>query len=276
MLFLVAALLYPIFVNVRFSFTTTTAGTLLSGGSWIGFANYTAVFADPGFASAALQTLIFTIVSIVFQLGFGLMLAVFYNQKFPGSTRLSSLFLLAWAAPVVATGAVFRWLYDRQFGVFNWILSPLHLTTGGIPWLSDTNLALGAVIFANIWVGCPFYVTFFVAALKNIPEQINEAASVDGAGSLRRLIWITIPMLRPPLLIGAVFGIIFTLKSFDLIWIMTQGGPLGATQTLSIYGYKAFFNQFEYGQGAAVMNILLVVMIVVTVIYLRISREENR
>lgn len=273
-IFLVAALAYPIFVNVRFSFTNTTAGTLLSGGDWAGFSNYAAVLQDPGFLPAAEQTVVFTAVSILFQLGLGLLLALFYNQRFPASTRLSSLFLLAWSAPVVAIGAVFRWLFDRQFGVFNWILSIFH-SGGGAPWLSDPHLAMGAVIFANIWVGTPFYVTFFVAALKNIPDHLYEAASVDGARKGSQLLWITLPLLRAPLLIGAVFGIIFTLKSFDLIWIMTQGGPLGATQTLSTYGYNDFFHLFEYGQGAAVMNILLIGMVIVTVVYLRLSREEN-
>lgn len=276
MLFVILALAYPIFVNVRFSFTSTTAGSLLSGGTWVGLENYISVFSDPKFASTAVQTLVFTVVSLVFQLGIGLVLAVFYNQKFPGSTRMSSLYLLAWAAPVVASGAVFRWLYDRQFGVINWILGSLHLTDGHTPWLSDPHLALPAVIVANVWSGVPFYITFFIAALKNIPEQLHEAAAVDGAGALRRFVSITVPLLRAPLLIGAVFGIIFTLKAFDLIWIMTQGGPLGATDTLSTYGYSQFFTLFQYGPGAAVMNVLLIVMIAVAVVYLRITRGEDR
>ncbi|MCU1585978.1 MAG: transporter permease [Microbacteriaceae bacterium] len=274
-LFLVGALGYPIFVNVRFSFTSTTAGTLLSGGPWVGLANYTAVFTDPKFLESAGNTVVFTVMSIVFQLGLGLLLAAFYNQRFPGATRMSSLYLLAWAAPVVATGAVFRWLYDRQYGVINWLLGMLHLTDGHTAWLSDTQFALGAVTVANIWTGVPFYVTFFLAALKNIPEQVHEAASMDGAGAIRRFVSITVPMLRPPLLIGGVFGIIFTLKAFDMIWIMTRGGPLGSTETLSTYGYNQFFTFFQFGAGAAVMNVLLVVMIIVAAIYLRVSRGEE-
>lgn len=275
LVFLVGALAYPIFINLRLSFTSTTAGTLLSGGPWVGLANYLTIFGDPKFVGAAAHTAVFTVLSIVFQLGLGLLLASFYNQRFPGSTRMSSLYLLAWAAPVVATGAVFRWLYDRQYGVINWLLGSLHLTDGHTAWLSDTNFALGAVTLANIWTGVPFYITFFLAALKNIPEQVHEAASMDGAGSVRRFVSITVPMLRAPLLIGGVFGIIFTLKAFDMIWIMTRGGPLGSTDTLSTYGYNQFFTFFQFGAGAAVMNVLLVVMIIVAAIYLRVSRGEE-
>lgn len=275
-LFLLLFIAYPVFFNIRISFQDLKAINLLRGDApFVGLANYSAVLANPLFLKAVGNTLLFTAGSIFFQVAIGLALALFYNRRFPGSLVMRGLYLIAWTIPVLVVGAVFRWMLDGQFGLINWALRSLGLIDGAVFWLSEPNLALGAVTFVNIWLGVPFNMALLLAGLQGIPHALYEAADIDGASKPAKFWTITLPILRPALLAVLLLGLIYTFKVFDLIWVMTQGGPVNATHVLSTLAYRMVFGQFSFGPGAAVLNLLFGVLFVVSLLYLwNIRREE--
>lgn len=275
-LFLLVMMVFPVLFNVQMSFRDVQAVNLLSGAApWVGFAHYTELFADPGFWETVRQSGVFTLGSIVFQLAIGLALALFYSQRFPGATAMRALYLIAWTIPIVVSGAVWRWLLDGRFGVVNWVLGRVGMGEGSTNWLSEPELALAAVIGVNIWLGIPFNLILLLAGLQAIPGTLYEAANVDGAGPFQRFRHITLPLLRPALLAVLILGLIYTFKVFDLIWIMTGGGPIGATEVLPTLAYKLVFQQFQFGSGAAVLNLQVLVLFVLAVAYLRAQRREE-
>lgn len=274
-LFLLACLLYPLVLNIIISFQDLTAGTLLSGGPWVGFDNYQAVFDDPNFSPALVHSIVFTAFSVGFQVSIGLSLALFYNRPFPGNKIMRGLFLVAYAVPVVATGAVFRWLLDGQSGLINWVLTGAGVINEPVAWLSEPGTALPAVIFINIWLGVPFSLMVLLAGLQGIPKSLYEAARIDGAGTFAQFRYITLPQLRPALLAVVLLGTIFTFKVFDLVWITTQGGPANSTQVLPTLAYKLVFQQLLIGKGAAVLNLMFLGLLCFSLAYLFLARREE-
>jgi multiple sugar transport system permease protein len=276
-LFMVGFLLYPVAFNIETSFQELTAGNLVDGSApWVGLDNYREIFNDPLFWSAARHSLVFTVVSLTFQIGIGLALALFYNRPFPGSHVLRSLYLIGYAVPIVVVGSVFKWLLDGQFGVVNWALNSLGIIEGPVGWLDDPDRALGAVIMVNIWLGIPFNMVILLAGLRTLPAELYEAAALDGANPWQRFRFITLPLLRPTLLAVAILGAIYTFKTFDLVWITTRGGPANATDVLPTLAYQTVFNRFMFGPGAAILNVMFVVLFALSLMYLWALRREER
>jgi multiple sugar transport system permease protein len=192
----------------------------------------------------------------VFQVGLGLALAVFYTQNFPGSRWMRGLYLIAWTIPTIVSGAIFKWLFEEK-GVINFVLDSLGLidvTQNPVLWTSEAVTALASVIVANIWLGLPFNLTLLVAALEGVPREIYEAGSLDGVVGWRKFWWLTLPMIRPALLSVLILGLIYTFKVFDLMYIITGGGPLGASEVVSTLAFRKLFDQYLYGEGAAILN----------------------
>jgi multiple sugar transport system permease protein len=266
--FLGALLVYPVVLNVLMSFQDVSAGNLLGGAEWIGFENYRAAFADEVFVDAAWHSVTYAAVSVVVQLVAGTGLALFYAQSFPGARALRSLYMIAYAIPVVVSAELFRWLLDGRSGFVNWALG-----TRDVFWLADTSLALPAVIGIQVWLGVPFVMVSLTAGLVAIPREFGEAALIDGASAWQRFRWVTWPLLRPVVAATAVLSTIFTLKSFDLVWIATQGGPAGASEILPTLAYRLVFTSFLFGKGAAIMNVIFFVLFVLSLLYLRTDRR---
>ena len=274
--FLLVFMAYPIILNIQMSFKGVTAATLLGGAPWVGLQNYRDVFHYPAFAHTMSNTVIFTAVSLVFQLAIGLGLAAFYSRPFPGSSYMRGLYLLAWSIPIVVSGTVWRWLFDGETGVINYVLRSLHLVSDKIYWTSDAKYSLAAVIIINIWLGIPFNLSLLLAAMQGLPPDVYEAAAIDGASKAQQFRFITLPLLRPALLSTLVLGVIYTIKVFDVVFITTAGGPLDSSQVVSTMAYKLVFQQYQFGQGAALLNLLFVLLLVLAVFYVRtISREEQ-
>lgn len=276
-IFLLFFIAYPVFFNIRISFQDLKAINLLSGDApWVGLANYRKVLANPVFLQAARNTLVFTSGSIVFQLLFGLGLALFYNIEFPGNKIMRGLYLIAWTIPIIVVTSIFRWLLDGQAGVVNWLLLSLGLISEKISWLSNIDLALPALIFINVWLGIPFNMALLLAGLQGIPKELYEAASIDGASRVSKLRFITLPMLRPALIAVFLLGLIYTFKVFDLVWATTQGGPFNATHLVSTVAFRAIFSQFLFGEGAAMLNLLFIVLFGISLLYLwNLQNEEQ-
>jgi multiple sugar transport system permease protein len=267
---------YPLVSNVKMGFQNYTVSSFYTGSApFVGFANYTAVFRDPQFVTIVVNTVLFTIGSLVFQFGIGLALAVFFRRVFPLNGLLRALLLVPWLLPLVVSGTVWRWMMYNDSGVINQTLLHLHLVGQPIPWLVSTKMALVAVIVVNVWVGIPFNMVILYGGLQALPEQVFEAAAIDGANAWQRFIRITLPMLRPVVLVVLTLGLIYTVKVFDIIMLVTQGGPANSSQTLTTYAYDLSFDQLAFGQGAAVGNILILVAIVFAGIYLRAVRDQD-
>lgn len=265
---------YPLVNNITMGFENFTVASFYTGQApFVGVRNYVDVFGDPVFGKAVVNTLLFTVGSIVFQFGIGLALAVFFNGRFLGSALLRSLLLLPWLLPLVVSGAVWRWMLDADHGVINTVLRALHLS-GPVPWLTSPHWALVAVIITNIWIGIPFNLVILHGGLRAIPRTLYEAAELDGAGAWQRFASITWPLLRPVTAVVLMLGLVYTIKVFDVIMVVTRGGPANASQTLTTWSYNLSFGQFEFGQGAAVGNVLIVVTTLFGLLYLRSARAN--
>lgn len=269
---------YPLADNIAMSLREYSVRSFYTGEApFVGLANYAAVLADPVFTKAAVNTAIFTAASIALQFGIGLALALFFNQRFPGGTLLRSLVLLPWLLPMVVSGAVWRWMLDQDHGVVNAALRALGLSDGPTPWLTSPGWALPAVILVNVWIGVPFNLVILHGGLRAIPEHLYEAAALDGAGPWQRFRHLTWPLLRPVTAVVLMLGLVYTIKVFDVIMVVTGGGPADATQTLTTWSYRlSFAGEFAFGEGAAVGNLLVLVATVFGLLYLRTARESLR
>jgi len=266
---------YPLVGNLVMSTQNYTVRSFYTGQApFVGLDNYAAVFRNPVFGTAVTNTILFTAGSIFFQFTIGLALAVFFNGRFLGSATLRSLLLLPWLLPLVVSGAVWRWMFDQDHGIINAALRALHLASGPTPWLTSTSWALPAVILTNIWIGVPFNLVILHGGLRAIPDVLYEAAELDGANAWQRFQHVTWPLLRPVTGIVLMLGLVYTIKVFDVIMVVTGGGPADATQTLTTLSYGLSFHDFAFGQGAAVGNILIVLATCFGLVYLRSARAS--
>lgn len=276
-IYLVAFYGYPLFYSVQISLEKYDLQAEVTGvASFIGFANYVAVFQDPTFKSAALHTVLFTVLSIVPQFLIGLGLAVFFTRRFPLNRALRTLFILPWLLPMIVSGTVWKWLFNESNGLIDQVLSSLHLIPAHFGWLTTPGWAFGALIFVNIWLGIPFNMVILYSGLQTIPQEFYEAAAIDGASRWQRFRAITVPMLKPVIGIVLMLGFIYTIKVFDLIYVLTQGGPANDTQTFATWSYTLSFGMQLFGQGAAQANLILVISLIVALFYLWWSRRSGQ
>lgn len=275
-IFLVLFIAYPIFLNIRISFQDLKAANLMRGDvDWVGFENYDKILNDRFVKDAANHLFYFTAFSLLFQIPCGLALALFFKQNFPGAKWMRGLFLLTWTIPLVVIGVIFRWLFDTQFGVINWIVLTLGLAQERIQWLTGLDQVMTTLVIVNIWLGIPFNLALILAGLQSLPNDVYEAATVDGANKQQQFWHITLPLLRPTLWTVFLLGLIYTLRTFDLIWTITQGGPFDASQVLSTIAYRRIFGQFRFGEGAAILNLLFLLLLGIAAIYVWIIRKEE-
>lgn len=265
---------YPIVKNVVMSLQAYDLRTFFTGEApFVGIANYVEVMSSRLFSRAMVNTALFTIGSIVGQFVIGMALAVFFRKKFPLSGTLRALLLLPWLLPMIASSAAWRAILEQDSGILNKTLRGIGLIDSPIPWLTSPSVALVAVIMVNIWIGIPFNVTLLYSGLQDIPEELYEAGALDGATGWKAFWHITLPNLRAVVSVVLVLGVVYTLKVLDIILGLTHGGPANATQTLATQSYERSFVDFEFGQGAALSNVLIVISLVFALVYLRVNRR---
>jgi len=268
---------YPLFTNIDLSFREHTVRTFVHGGApFAGFGNYATVFADPVFRTALLNTVVFTVVSLVFQYTAGLALAVFFARGFPLSATLRALFLVPWLLPLIVSASTWAWLLNSESGLVNALLEFVGI--GQVNWLTSPSWSLVSVTIANIWIGIPFNLVVLYSGLRNIPDDVYEASSLDGAGGWQTFRYITFPMLRPVSAITLLLGLVYTLKVFDIIWIMTRGGPSGSSGTLATWSYELGFGSPlpKFGPSAAVGNVLILLALAAGLVHIRLQRGQER
>lgn len=278
LIFMLMFIGYPIVYNIILSFQDVSVMTFSSGErNFVGLANYITLFTDPDkqLSISIVNTLIYTILCIVFQFTFGFAFALFFSMKFKLSTFLRGLTAIAWLMPMTITALMFKYMLSSSGGIINEFLMVLNLIKEPVEWLTNQTTAMWGVIFANIWVGIPFNMILLSTGLTTIPESIYESADIDGAKFFEKFFFITVPMIKPAIMAVLTLGFIYTFKVFDLIFIMTNGGPVNSTEVLSTLAYRLSFGEFNFSKGSAVANVLFVILFCVSLIYLKLMKSEE-
>lgn len=265
---------YPIISNFILSFQDVTVQTINKADKpFVGFDNYARLLGDPIVGKSVVNTLVFTIGSILFQFIIGFALALFFNKKFYFAKPVRGLMMIPWMIPITITGLIFKFMFTSNVGIINEVFKGIGLAP--VDWLFQPNTAMAALIFTNIWIGIPFNMILLSTGLTTIPEELYESAAIDGASKRQCFFKITLPLLKPAIESVLVLGFIYTFKVFDLVYMMTNGGPVDSTQMLSTYSYKLSFSLFRYSDGATVANILFVILFLVSLLYIKYFNRES-
>ena len=273
-IYLVVFYAYPLYRNLDLSFRDYTLRSFIDGtADFVWFDNYVSVLGSSTFWPALVNTAVFTGVSIAFQFTIGLALAVFFFKNFPLAATLRALFLVPWLLPLLVSASIWAWMLNSESGIVNSVLQAFGV--GQINWLTSPEWAMVSVLIANIWIGIPFNLVILYSGLQSIPVDVYEAASLDGANSWQTFWRITFPLLRPVSAITILLGLVYTLKVFDIIWIMTMGGPVNSSTTLAIWSYRLGFGgqSPDLSPAAAVGNLLIVLAFIFGLIYIRTQRR---
>ena len=243
---------------------------------WIGALNYSTLLGDSTFWQAVANTFIFTIGSIGSKLVLGIVIALVLNEALPLRGLWRSIVMLPYAMPTLVSVLVWKWMYNDVAGVLNYLAGQARLTDHPILWLGDPHIALPAVIAVNVWRGFPFFVITILAGLQTVPQELYDAAKVDGAGVWARFRQVTVPGILPVVAVTTLFSTILTFNDFSIIWILTQGGPGNATQVLATLTYKIAIPGLELGKGVAVSVLMLPILVALIVLLNRfIARREE-
>ncbi|MCB1183202.1 sugar ABC transporter permease [bacterium] len=269
---LLGVVAYPFFFNVWISLTNWNMFHFRDP-SFIGLTHYLRLFAEPDFYRIFGKTVAWTAINLVFHFTLGLGAALLLNRKLPGRNLYRALLILPWAMPQYISALTWRGMFNVEYGAVNIILGKLGAAP--VPWFSNEFWAFMAPVITNIWLGFPFIMVIALGGLQSIPQELYEAARIDGAGRVRQFFSITLPMLKPVLLPALVLGTIWTFNNLNVIWLVTdQGLPADKTHILVTYVYKAAFFYYRYGYAAAFSVFIFLCLVVIVKGYDRAAREE--
>jgi ABC-type sugar transport system permease subunit len=235
----------------------------------VGLANYAEILAEPRFFGALAHTLFFTAVSVALELGAGLALALAMNGGYRGRGAVRVSVLLPWAIPTVVAALIWRFLFEGPGGVANVVVMAAGASEP-ISWFSDAWLAWVPIVLADVWKTTPFVALLLLAGLQSIDPELYEAARVDGAGRIRQLFFVTLPFLRPAILVALIFRTLDAFRVFDLIYVLTGGGPGTATEPLALYTWSALLQNLRFGFGSALSVLIFLVTFALALIYVRL------
>src|SRR5471030_1329029 len=262
--FLILFLAYPLGLGVWLSFTDAKIGR---PGVFIGIENYEWLWDDTVFWLSVFNTLLYTNVASIVKFAIGLYLALLLNENLPFKAILRAVVLIPFIVPTVLSAIAFWWLYDSQFSILSWSLRKLGLISTNIDFLGDIWHARWAVIFANIWRGVPFVAITLLAGLQTVSPSLYEAAIIDGASSWQIFRYITYPLLTPIIAVVMTFSVLFTFTDFQLIWVMTRGGPVNATHLMATYSYQRAILGGQLGEGAAISTAMIPFLLSAILVY---------
>lgn len=247
--FLLCFLAYPLGVGTWLGFTDTRIGRR---GVFIGLENYESLWNDSVFWLSVFNTILYTVAASILKFALGLWLALILNENLPLKSFFRAIVLLPWVVPTVLSAIAFWWIYDAQFSVISWALMKFGWIDAPINFLGDANNARASVIAANVWRGIPFVAISLLAGLQTIPPSLQEAASLDGATSWQRFRYVTLPMLTPIIAVVMTFSVLFTFTDFQLIYVLTKGGPVNATHLMATLSFQRGIPGGQLGEGAAI------------------------
>jgi len=265
---------YPFVMGVLLSVSNTRVGV---PGDFVGLATFEKIWDDSIFRTAVYNTFVYTGVTTVFKLALGLWLALLLNRHFRGKALTRAFILLPFIVPTVLSAWAWKWMFDPTFSVLNWLLFKIGIITGRVNWLGDPDLAMLSVIIVNIWRGVPFFAISLLAGLQTISPDLNEAAAIDGAKPFKRFLYITWPLLLPVTMVVVLFSVIQTFADFQLVFVLTEGGPANSTHLFATYAYNLGIRTGLLSEGAAVSLAMFPVLLLVVVFQLLyIRRVETR
>ena len=264
---------YPLIKSVVMAFQNYKLGN--ANVYFNDFANFHKMFGDKDFLLLLKNSVVYVVVSVFGQFSGGLILALCLRDKFKGRGIYQSIVFLPWAFSAFVVGLVFRWSFNGEYGVVNDVLMKLGIIKKGIAWLGTPGLSLVVVILAMIWIGIPFFGIMILAALQSIPDEIYEAADMDGCGMFRKFFSLTLPYIKPTVIMTILLRTIWIFNSFDLVVIVTQGGPANYSQTLPSYMYTKAFSGYDFGLAGAFGVLLMVILGVYAVLFLKLSNYDK-
>jgi len=267
---------WPLVETIRLSFTDAGLGTVLGGENWVGFDNYAKLLSSSKFYDIIGRTFFWMVLSVSLKLVVGLIGATLLNAAVPGRALFRALIMPPWVIPIAIGCIGWLWLYNGHFGFISGMAQRLGIIDGPMEFLAYKNSAFYAAIVTDVWVGTPMVSLFFLAAMQGVNRDLYEAAWVDGAGRWYRFRRITIPQIMPVIVSMALLSAIWTFNSFDIIYILTQGGPRGGTTTLIIDTYKTAIGNYKFGDGSARAVVIVVLLGAFSLLYLNVLNRVNK
>ena len=263
--------IYPLLYSFYISLNNIQGKTTI----FVGLSNYIDILGSEYFWHSTGRTIYFTIISVGLELILGILVAILLNENFFGRGFVRSLVILPWALPTVVNGVLWAWIFDTNYGALNGLLKQLHIIDTYKSWLGTSFSAMNSVIFADVWKNFPMMALILLAALQTINQGYYEAAKIDGANVFQRFFNITLPMLKPAILVALVIRTMEAFKVFDIIYIMTKGGPANGTQVISYYAYVTSFQYVKFGYGAALSYLVSIVILFLALIYIKFLYTEE-
>ncbi len=267
-------IIYPLFRGIVMAFQKYTLWDIFDR-HFNGFDNFIVIFSNPQFPQILLNTFLWVFVSLFFQFSLGFLLAMLLRNKFKLSGLYQGIVYVPWAISGFLIGLIWRWLMNGQSGAINDILMRFGFIEEQILWLSDVNISLWSVIIANIWYGIPFFAIMIQAALKSVPLELYEAADIDGCPSFGKFWHVTLPFIKPVLILTTLLRAIWILNFPDLIYTMTNGGPAGSSHILTTYTLDLLMFNQDYGQASAVSVVVLAILLSYAIFYLQVTKFED-
>ena len=265
--------IYPVVYAVWLSLHERIPHLRVSEFIWLD--NYLTLFGSGRFWGALWNTTYFAFVSVGLELVLGMGIALLLHRSFKGRGWVRAAVLVPWAIPTVVSAKMWGWIYNANFGVLNYALRRLGLVSGEVNWLGSTFWAIHAAIVADVWKATPFAALLLLAGLQTIPEELYEAAEVDGAGRWKRFRYVTLPLLKPVILVTLLLRTLDAFRVFDVIYVLTDGGPANSTETLSIYAYKTLFTEMRFGYGSTISVVTFACVMAVSVFYIRLLSRRG-
>ena len=268
---LLVFLIFPLSWNIYIALHDVSLTTILKEWEYVGLENFVTLFNDSNFYTSLKVTLMFVGGSVALQFGVGMLMAIVLNQQIRGSGVYRAILIIPWTISAVIAAFSFKFILDDNFGILNYILNQLGFESVG--WLSDPNIVIWPLVIANMWYGTPFTLLFLTAGLLSINPSLYEAARIDGASKMRSLFHITLPLLKPFMIINLILITMWSVNLFDIQLIMTGGGPLFSSTTASLYMYRQAFEFGLLSKGAAAGIILILINLTVAVVYVKFLRK---
>lgn len=260
---------YPVFRSLFLSFFHYRLQTGETK-EFLGLANYAKMFADGRFFTSLNFTMVFTVLTVSFEILLGLLFAQFMNKDYHGKTLLRVVVLIPWAIPTIVSGFIWRFMVNDQFGIVNGLLQGIGFIDSPIPWLSQSGTATAVLIISDIWKTAPYVSLLVLAGLQNIPATLIEAAQIDGAGKLRTYVKIILPLLRPVIATAALFRLIQSFKVYTIVVALTNGGPANSTESLTLYTLRTYFDAGNYGYGSALATFTFFITVLIALTFMRV------
>lgn len=258
---------YPVCSTIYLSFCNYRTQTITQGAVFNGVANYVKMFQDEEMWTSLIFTVKFTVISVILETVLGMACALIMNRNFRGSNLVCAMVLVPWCIPTVVSGLMWSYMYAESFGIINYLLSVLHVIQDPIKWLTDGNWAFVAVILSDVWKTVPYMSLLLLSGLKTVSNDYLEAAAIDGAGKVRIFFSIVLPNIRPVMMVAVMFRTIQSFRVYDLIKVLTNGGPQGSTKSLTMYAMEQYFNFGNMGYGAALAVLTFVISLIIAAFF---------